>query len=105
MAVPASHVAFLDLSLNGAETACAHDSGNVVVLRAALAVVELQDDWIRLAASDARMSEQVISDEKAVARSLNRRVGTCAGHVGCDILSVVLAPAIATAGPAVRAGP
>jgi hypothetical protein len=54
--VAAAYVALLELGANGWERARVNEPSYLGALGAGIAMVEFEDDWIRLTAIDARMS-------------------------------------------------
>ena len=101
MAISATHIAFLNLSLQSDDRTGVHKTSNIVDLCRRITMVELEYDGITLTAIDAGMSRQMIGDDTAIARTIDSRVRLGLTGRWSEILSIVLSAVLTTAGAAI----
>lgn len=97
MAVAAADIALLDLGPQHRECAGVDEAAYLGELRFRVAVIELENDRVSLAAVHAWMRGQVRGDEFAVARSIDGPLSVSAGPVRGGIPPVVLPAVFAAA--------
>ena len=91
MAVRAANVAFCDLQLNDRPGALTDHPGDRLTLQRRVAMIELQNDRIGLAAVDARMADQIVEDLLAAFFPIGLSLSGRTLQIRRTIPSVVLA--------------
>src|SRR5258707_13467547 len=102
VAVAASNIALLDSGDHDREPGRVHEATDVIPLRGAIPVIELQDDGIRLPAVDAGVRLQKFR-HKAPCRTVRRLQRPPPAQIRREVLAVVPLSVLAEAGTAIRA--
>lgn len=70
MAVSATYVAFLDFGAESQRVPGMNEPTHIGQLEGRVPMIELQDDGISLSTVDARMSREVLGDDRPVSRAI-----------------------------------